>query len=641
MRLIKWLIGVVIVIGILLGTAPLLAKWYVQHWLEAKGYQVEIKKLGLDFIFGELTLGGVTMTSSQGERLNLLQANFELNLWSLKDHVIDLKRVVIEHARLDLSRVNDELQVAGLPLRLDGTLFGKDWRVQAGLMQLNQIDLCRTEKQQCLRIETTTVSRVQWYYADGWVFHHDGPLRLEKAFLQDQSADAAVFYTGLLQIDNGSYQSQKAHFNKLALDNFQFVEASPSGRAGEAKYQTQLGNLLIGFANWSGGDSPKLQVGTVDITSLRQSLQKSEPQVLAVPDKLAFWLPGLSDYFSRVLVGQFADLELTVDELTIRDGAVSWADYTVSPAATANLSSMQLHMSGMSNTRPQDPTQVRVSAKIGRGGLFKIEGDYYPFAERSEFAFEGLVQDLQLANFASYTEDWFDQRIHSGIVDLGFEASAKNGVLSADTRWRLSQFRVEPQRGNSGNMSLDMSLNILADHNQSVPLQMRVAGDMSKDEVTMRSVFAGQMRKLLSNLASKQVNPAGAAHISPRANGPQKITFRPLLYAANSRLPADLDQQRITEIVQILKDKPHLSMVFCPVSTGGEWADLYNNGAKPDVTPAILPEQQKALLDLAKARGRALRSLLLDAGIEDKQIVVCGASVDLAQMGFSYISIAL
>lgn len=269
-----------------------------------------------------------------------------------------------------------------------------------------------------------------------------------------------------------------------------------------------------------------------------------------------------------------------------------------------------------------------------------MEGDLYPFSLDPKFTLRGFAQGVDLANLAGYSRQFLNQGVDQGTVDLSVSAVARNGQLEADTRWELANLRIEATRGNSAYMPLELSYDLLKDHNNSVSLELPVRGAFGSERLQPQSVLL-QMRRTLSDLARRRVNPSGAV-IAPAQSTPSgKMAFRPLEYPAKGRYPAAADAERLQEIATMLRDKPHLRMVFCPVSTGGEWAELFNEGNRPTPTTELLPEHQEMLLELASARGRVLRARLIEAGAASDQIVICNPSVDMTQFGLSFVSISL
>lgn len=631
MRLLKWLIGLVITLGILLALTPLAAKWYLVRWLQAEGYQADIKKLGMDFIFGELRLQGVDLRSDRGEHLSLLDATVNFDLWSLAQGHWVVDRLRADSARLDITRSEQGLRVGGFALRRAAEHLRTAMPVELRSVELTNTDVCRT-RDQCLRMETLGFSRATWHtVGDTWSFVHNGPLKVEKVFLRDQASTATLLFAGELQLAKGSYAPGLANIEELSLNNFQFVENSLTDDSGDAPYQTQLGELKLASFQLRRGGQPQLLLGKLDVTSLRQSLHRNADGTLALPPRLARLL-GHPDWAAAVLV---------LESLELRDGALSWMDHTVAPAATAKLSAVQLQLGALDSRLVQNPTQIKISGKLGQSGLIKLEGDVYPFSPNPQFTLSGFVQSLDLGPLAGYGRMLLDQGLSGGLLDVSFSALVRNQSLDADSRWQLTDLQLEPGRRNGPFMPLELSYDLLKDHKNSVTFDLPLRGELGSNRLSARYVFSTQMRRVLSDMAQRRVNPAGAVSIQARQVPGGKMVFQPLTYALNAHYPQESDRARLTEVAAMLREKPHLSMVFCPVSTGGEWAELFNGGLLPDPLPELLPEQQEALLNLAAARGRALRSQLIDAGATAEQIALCEPKVDLAQPGLSFVTISL
>ena len=632
MRLVKWLIGIVITLGIILAVTPLVAKWYTLRWLESKGYHADIKKLGMDFIFGELRLQGVDVISPQGERLTLFDANLDFDLWFLlKDQRLVIDKLIVDSAQLDVSRSPQGLRVAGFALGDVLNRLSIDTPLEIRSAEWINTDVCRM-KQQCLRMESIIFSRAKWQKStEGWSFIHNAPLVVQKVFLRDQTSNATLFYGAEFNVGHGSYAPGFASLENVVLTNFQFVENSLVDAEVETPYQTQLGEMTLSSVMGRGGEDARIVVGVVDITSLRQSLHRNPDGKLVLPTRL------------RALVGQvdWGQVALVIESLNLRDGAVSWVDHSVSPPAMANLSALNLQVGGIDSSLPDRATAVKLSGKIGQAGTLKLEGDLYPYSPMTQFTLTGFVQGLNLTKLAGYSRVLLAQGVDQGQLDVSISAVARNNRIDADTRWQLANLRLEPTRGNSPSMPLELSYDLLKDHNNTVAVDLALRGEVGSERLTPKYIFGTQMRRVMSDMARRRVNAAGAVSSPARPAPSGKMAFRPLLYAVNARYPGDLDRERLREVASMLREKPHLSMVFCPVSTGGEWAELFNGGTRPDAGTELPPEQKQALLDLASARGRTLRAELIDAGVTSEQIVICTPSVDMTQFGLSFVSISL
>lgn len=629
MRLVKWLIGVVITVGVILTSVPLVAKWYLVRWLEGQGYQAEIKKLGADFIFGELSVQGVTLVSPNGEHLTLFSARVDFDLWLLisEDRLV-VDRFETDTARFDLRSSPEGLRLGGF--LLDPTLnsLSERYPLEIRSARLTNTDIC-SASERCLRVETISVSRAKWL-RDGtsWELVHSAPLMLEKAFLRDQTHNTTLFYGASMTAASGVYTAKSLDMDGLSLSNFQFVENSLGVVGVEAPYQTQLGEMTIASLRWRAGE--QMVLGPVDVTSLRQSLIRAADGSFMMP------APAANLFRSAHL----DRLHVVVEKLDLRDGAVSWVDQSVTPPATQNLAALGLQLGRIDSSMSQTATPIAATGRVGQSGKFGLTGDVYPFSGETQYTLNGFVQGVDLAKLAGYSQQFFNQGIDQGSLDVSFSVVARNRQLQAETRWLLADLRIEPTRSGGADMPLELSYDLLKDHNNSVELEMPVRGEFGSERLRPQYIFARQMRRLMSEMAKRRVNSAGAVS-TVRAAPSGKMAFQPLEYAVNGRYPALADAERIQEMAAMLREKPHLRMVFCPVSTGGEWAELFNDGERPTPATELLPEHKEMLLELANARGRIIRSRLIEAGAASDQIVICTPGVDMTQFGLSFVSISL
>ena len=632
MRLVKWLIGIVITLGIVLAAVPLASKWYLVKWLKSQGYQAEIKKLGMDFIFGELSLQGATVVSPRGEHLAVFSMRADFDLWALlRDGRMVLDRLEADSTRIDVDWSAEGLSVGGFALDPALNSFSERFPMEIRTARLINTDICRAAEQ-CLRMESISVSRAKWLHAGGgWEFVHSAPVIVEKVFLRDQSRNTTLFYGAHMNISVGAYSKASMDVEEFVLSNFQFVENSLGVAGIDSPYQTQLGEAKIASMKWRGSEQPELTLGAMDITSLRQSLHRTSDGTFMIPSQLSF----------LVDLSRNNDLHFILEKLELRDGAVSWVDQAVTPPAMLNLSALSVQLGRIDSAIPDSPTSLVVAGKVGQDGKIGFEGDIYPHSLDPKFTLSGFIQGVDLAKLAGYSRQLLNQGIDQGTVDVSVSAVARNGQLEADTRWDLANLRIDATRGNSADMPLELSYDLLKDHNNSVSLELPVRGEFGSEQLKPQYIFAQQMRRVMSNMARRQVNPSGAVAAPARATPTGKMAFRPLEYTSNGRYPAGADAERLQEMAAMLREKPHLRMVFCPVSTGGEWAELFNDGERPTPATELLPEHKEMLLELANARGQVIRSRLIDAGAASDQIVICNPSVDMTQFGLSFVSISL
>lgn len=637
MRRLKWLFFIASALIAVVLFLPLATKWYVIQSLEKQGYQVQIRHLGMDFLSRKFSLSGVHMVSDKGAKLDLLSAEVRLDLSSLFTSQIVINRLNVSHFKIDVSLTDGAYEVVGFPFaKIVEALTGKSLDIQ--LMQLEFSQACRLPERQCLKIDEAAFSKMVLSYNEPWVVHFDGTSRIKKLFLMDATSDTALLFAEALEINRSRLNSDGASLHGVVAKNWQYVESIALQGAETGKLQTQWGELQLASLNLRYGAPANLKLGEMKLTSLRQavvdprSLQHSQ-----FKDYFGFWLPPLTAVTNAFEQEQ---IEFETGAIELVDGSLNWADYSVSPAVQESVTGLKLLLGPLNSAQSSGTSKIEATFKFAKNGLMKLEGEVQALSPEPQFSVNGILQDAQMANFSAYTESLLGQQVHSGVVDVGFDLSYRDTVLSGETLWRLTQLRVEESADRSNMMPFSVAFDVLQDRNQSVPFKLDLQLDKREGELNLRHLF-GLIRAELNDLARRQVNPAGAVAIRPRVSGQATMEFRSIYYDANMRAPREEDRERLEDVVNLLKGKPHLSMVFCPVITASEWAHMFNDGQIPSADQELLPEQKKLLLELAQSRARALHTILLEKGIDDTQIVSCGPSVDMQKTGASYISLSM
>lgn len=632
MRLVKWFIGIALVLVALALLLPMATKWYLVSWLEDKGYQAEIRRMSLNYFRAKLVVSGLDFKSAQGQRFSLGSAEADIDMGAAMLGRFELSLLKVSRLQADISRADGQLRVAGLSRDDIGTLLSEpNVFVRSG--RFENIELCRAESTQCLNIEESYLSGLRLSHQGDWQLSHSGPLRLNKVFVNDSERDTPLLFAQQFQISSGSWSDTRVSLSGILCANCQLNELGTE-QGQESFAQTQLGELKLQSFELELGNPMKLRLGKLEITSLRQSLENPKSWIdSTLNDNLAFWLPSLHQVLNRP-AGQALQFSLTAAELS--DGGLSWSDYRVSPAAAEQITQFKLVMGAIDSAAPLDATHVVASFRFGFDGLLKFEGDIFPLVDDFQFVGEGILQDLQLANFAGYSQSLLNADVRSGVVDVGFKLVYRDATLSGDTLWRITQLRMGKTGAEGARVPLSYSFDVLKDHNHSVPFGLSIAMNAEQGELNLSYLFS-RIRETLVNKATSELGPAGA--LAVRAQG--DMVFEPFIYATEARAPREEDKKRLEEVVKLLKDKEHLRMVFCPVTTGGEWAELFNGGQMPEPGTAIAPEQTKLLIQLAKTRGLMLQTLLVEKGIEARQIVICGPAVDMQQSGPSFIEASL
>lgn len=508
MRLFSWLLALFLLLALLVGLTPLAAKWGLQNYLQRQGYQVDIRQLKINLFTGSIFLSGMDARHSQGDQLKVFEALAEMRWLPLFERRLVFNQLAFKGLEVDVRVDPQGLYLAGrtladwLPVRADS-----NWSVAVDYLRLEDLTLCREQRLQCLRVESAGVSRSAWTQEDGGrQFEHLGPLVVERAYIRDQARNAAILYLGQLRVDRSNHLGERAQFGRIEISNFHFLENSLAGQTSlESPYLTQIGELSLTELTLFGGANPRIQAGDLVVTSWRQILYKGKDQRVLMPwhawDLFPHTHPGALSALWRTPARQIG-----AASIELNSGALSWQDASVTPPAQVRMNRVQVRLGELNPDSPDHPTAVFVAARFDERGRLEWQGEAFLFRDSLDWKLSGFVHDLQMSSLAGYTEALFNQPVTGGMVDVSAQLAVQSGQLQAQSRWRLTDWRVTPGRSSGRVMPLEQTLVRLQDRNRAVEFNLPVTGDLGDQNFTLNYFFGTLMRQTLTDRA-RQAQP--------------------------------------------------------------------------------------------------------------------------------------
>lgn len=522
MRLFSWLLALFLLLALVVGLTPVAAKWGLQNYLQRQGYQVDIRQLRVNLFTGNIFLSGMDARHAQGDQLKVFETLAELRWLPLFERRLVFNQLSFKGLDID-ARVDERgVYLAGrtlaewLPVKPDS-----NWSVSVDYLRLEDLTLCREQRLQCLRVESVGLSRGAWTREEqGRKFEHLGPLVIERAYIRDQARNAALLYLGQLRIDRASHLQERAQFGRIEINNFHFLENSLAGETTlEAPYLTQIGELSLTELTLFGGANPRIQAGDLVVTSWRQLLYKGKNQRVLMPwhawDMFPHTHPGALSALWRTPARQIG-----ANSVDLKSGALSWQDASVTPPAQVRMNRVQVRLGELDPAAPDSPTPVFIAARFDERGRLEWQGEAFLFRDSLDWSLSGFVHDLQMSALGGYSEALFNQPVTSGQVDVSAQLAVQSGQLQAQSRWRLTDWRVAPGRASGRIMPLEQTLARLQDHNRAVEFNLPVSGDLHDQNFTLNYVFGTLMRQTLTDRA-RQAPP-----VSGRAPEPVSLAQR-------------------------------------------------------------------------------------------------------------------
>lgn len=651
MRLIKWFIGLVFLLTLLLSLAPIAGKYYAIYWLEKEGFQAEIDTVSLNVFTRKLTMSGIEISrdNEPGARIDLLEANIKSS--SLKQKELALRKLKIQGFKIVFNTLNPSIESITAPAQRFIDQYMPEWRfnVISGLAE--QVELCRSGRttggdplSQCLSVSSLSLRDATLANTNnGWQFETPSSLHLQGVYFKDDIDGSSLFYLGDGQFNNIRANKSERSIGQASFEKFHLVERRGDETARlKAPYQTQLDQLVINDIVETRNDRERhVSLGLVDITALRQTLHRDSNAVLVVLERLRSIFPLLDDSIAGDVGEDKADgskaesipTNIGVMKTRLIDGRVAWLDDSVEPPAQESLGGLSFELGPFSSKQANGRTAITFAAKLGDIGDVDIQGHVALFAEQPDLELKGRISGLDMKKLSAYTDHAFAEKAIAGRLDTQFDAVSQTGQVRGAAAMRLSDLKTLGGGNRGGTLSLQNSFDRLKSKNQSVDFEFDYNLQIDNFS-TLGEALGGKIKRVLSDLAQGKTP---ASKTSPII---KPLISERLKYNPSNEALLGAQASRFKSILAKAKANPSKVLILCPVSTGGEWAALYRQGRLLKSWEQVPSVERDHLLNVSKKRVKVIQQEMTSQ-FSGARYKLCESQLDLAEDGPSFLAVEL
>ncbi|MCB1644032.1 MAG: DUF748 domain-containing protein [Pseudomonadales bacterium] len=351
-----------------------------------------------------------------------------------------------------------------------------------------------------------------------------------------------------------------------------------------------------------------------------------------------------------------------VDRLDI-DGRVSFTDKSVRPVADIAFEDLVVAIERLERGATQSISigarhhESSTSARVELTG----EGNFLDQPANGELSL--MLQQFELFEVSSYLGDG----IKSGQLTLDTGVVITDDKIKAENRVRVKGLDIDSglaKTANTSDLSISVALDLLKDGDDRIDLKVPIEADLQNFSVDtshiVQTALGNAARKAAFAYAQYALQPFGSLMLLKNvAEAAAKPRFQPMVFTAGSTVPGDEVQAYADKLVQLMLDRPGLALTLCGVATGedrqflmDQAAELARSQAAPSdeqlsaqiasqqpasqqqpsqqegaQDPPSAPDYDEALLDIAQARGTAVRALLLTGGIAEQRLYACRPTI--------------
>ena len=279
-------------------------------------------------------------------------------------------------------------------------------------------------------------------------------------------------------------------------------------------------------------------------------------------------------------------------------------------------------------------THFSLKAKDANYLDLNLSGSLQPFAEKVNGVIEGKVNEVSLPLVSPYLHDALGFGLKSGQIDVELDVKVAQDQLAGASNLHIRGLEMNASKEQTQStikdgqaMPLNMALNMLKDGQGNIELDIPVSGDISDPSFGLNSFFALVIKKAIMLQAKNYlintfvpyanvvtVVMSGAEHLL-------KVRLEPLTFEPGDAQISKAQSTYLSELSNLLKDKPELQIKTCAVSAK---SDL-----KLESNQQVDESGFKTLRKLSEQRQQNLKRYLVEsAGIASSRVLFCEPEFD-------------
>ena len=333
------------------------------------------------------------------------------------------------------------------------------------------------------------------------------------------------------------------------------------------------------------------------------------------------------------------------------DSAFVFDDAGVTPKTRTDIGIENLELDNIDNRSADQLMQLKGKGKLGRFGHYQFSGELQPFADKLTAKIEASIKSLDLPPLSPYTAGDLGFRLRSGTLSSDIDISIERDQLAGETQLTLQQLELiavkdKDQQGGMSAISLDTSLNMLRDSNNTISLSIPLSGDINAPDFSIsdainQALMSGSKKAAMTYFMFA-LQPYGTMLAVAKLAGEQmtKVRLDPVQFSMGSSEIDEMGRDYLKKVAGILSDRPKVAIKVCGIAVDGDVAALMAVTEKTEKiektekrSPAEEPMDEEALRkrleQLAQQRAIVVREFIISqAGKANHQLVSCLPEVE-------------
>lgn len=375
----------------------------------------------------------------------------------------------------------------------------------------------------------------------------------------------------------------------------------------------------------------RLEIGTVTLTEPRVNVVRNASGVHNLAQVLKADGAGNSNAGAEDADSETASPDdqfiFRIEQLLLEQGAIAYTDRSIQPVFTTLFDRLSGTVTGLSNIPPQQG-KVRISGRVGEVAKVDFSGNLGTLGTDDVSQLELTMTELSLPELAPYFGRYIGYQVDSGKLDMDLKYEIAGTRLDGTNEVIMDRLELgEPVASDEAvDAPVALGLALLRDRDGVIEVNLPISGDLSDPQFNVGRVIMRAFVNVLAKAASSPFGVLGSIADLAGFNSNElgQVSFKP-----GSTELADGEAAKLAALAEGLLERPNLLLsVRGGVSPEADGLallrkDLTAGGSQPisdadwqAARQAYLAGEQslppEALNNLASARGRAVRTVLLD-----------------------------
>jgi uncharacterized protein involved in outer membrane biogenesis len=271
--------------------------------------------------------------------------------------------------------------------------------------------------------------------------------------------------------------------------------------------------------------------------------------------------------------GLLETMDLQVGEVRLEDGNVRFLDRSTEPAFSADLSNMDLQVTGLGN-KPDQRAKLVFTCLIGADGKLDIRGDLGAVGAPLFVDLVGEVSDLKLPVVNPYSDQATAWLIKQGNLKYKFNLKLDNGQITALNEVLVEKLRVikssRPDDDVKKRLGLPLGLIValIKDGNGNIVVTVPVSGSLKDPKFDLSETIWSAVKNVLVNVLASPFRLIGRMFSSEEKLEEPKVN--PVTFPAGSAVLAPSMEQHLLRVADFMRQTPYIALALHPVVVPGD-----------------------------------------------------------------------